>query len=160
MKKAKRMTRTDAIILLILGLILGTVFTFFVRHSNEPITKEEALHTTAAFASYEEQFRRNRIQEIIVRFHDHEQLYIDGTCIDEEVRNQIRSLSDGAVVSLIVHPKSNTIMEMHAGGMIILTFQDTAERLAGESVGFTVLGVLCYALAGLALVRLLFGKWR
>ena len=42
MKKSKKMTRREAILLVVIGLIMGTVFTFGTKYWNAPITQNEA----------------------------------------------------------------------------------------------------------------------
>ena len=129
MKNKKSMTRGEAWFLLITGLILGTVFTFGMQYWNAPITQEEAIHTTAIYESYATQRERGRVKEIILRFEDHEQLYIDGVCISDELLDSIDNLAPSTELSMIVHPNSNTIMELHADNQMLLEFQNTSEKL-------------------------------
>lgn len=123
------MTRGEAWFLLITGLIMGTVFTFGMQYWNAPITQEEAIHTTAIYESYATQRERGRVKEIILRFEDHEQLYIDGVCISDELLDSIDNLAPSTELSMIVHPNSNTIMELHADNQMLLEFQNTSEKL-------------------------------
>ena len=129
MKNKKSMTRGEAWLLLITGLIMGTVFTFGMQYWNAPITQEEAIHTTAIYESYATQRERGRVKEIILRFEDHEQLYIDGVCISDELLDSIDNLAPSTELSMIVHPNSNTIMELHADNQMLLEFQNTSEKL-------------------------------
>ena len=129
MKNKKSMTRGEAWFLLITGLIMGTVFTFGMQYWNAPITQEEAIHTTAIYESYATQRERGRVKEIILRFEDHEQLYIDGVCISDELLDSIDNLAPSTELSMIVHPNSNTIMELHADNQMLLEFQNTSEKL-------------------------------
>ena len=156
MKNKQSMTTGEAWFLLIAGLLMGTVFTFGMQYWNAPVTQEESIHTTAIYESYATQRERGRVKEIIVRFKDHEQLYIDGGCID--VLNSIDRLTPGTELSMIIHPNSNTIMELHADNQVLLEFQNTAEKLAGEATGFMGLGLFCYVLSACGLIRLLFRK--
>lgn len=154
------MTKIEAWFLLIAGLIMGTVFTFGMQYWNAPVTKEESIHTTAIYESYATQRERGRVKEIIVRFKDHEQLYIDGVCINDMLLNSIDSFVPGIELSMIVHPNSNTIMELHADNQVLLEFQNTSEKLTGEATGFMGLGLFCYVLSACGLIRLLFRKRR
>ena len=129
MKYKISMTRGEAWFLLITGLIMGTVFTFGMQYWNAPITQEEAIHTTAIYESYATQRERGRVKEIILRFEDHEQLYIDGVCISDELLDSIDNLAPSTELSMIVHPNSNTIMELHADNQMLLEFQNTSEKL-------------------------------
>ena len=117
------MAKGDAWFLLIAGLIMGTVFTFGMQYWNAPISQEEAICTTAVYTSYTEQLERGHVKEMIVRFEDHEQLYIDGACINEELRDRIHNLEPGTELSLIVHPNSNTLyMFSHLCAIIAFRF--------------------------------------
>ena len=160
MKKSKKMTKSEAIFMLIAGLIMGTVFTFGMKYWNAPVTKEESIHTTAIYESYATQRERGRVKEIIVRFKDHEQLYIDGVCINDMLLDSIDSFVPGIELSMIVHPNSNTIMELHTDSRVLLEFQNTSEKLTGEATGFMGLGLFCYVLSACGLISLLFRKRR
>ena len=160
MKNNRSMIKVKAWFLLIAGLIMGTVFTFGMQYWNAPVTKEESIHATAIYESYATQPEQGRVKEIIVRFKDHEQLYIDGACINDMLLNSIDNLVPGIELSMIVHPNSNTIMELHADNQVLLEFQNTSEKLTGEATGFMGLGLFCYVLSAYGLINLLFWKKR
>ena len=160
MKNNRSMTKVEAWFLLIAGFIMGTVFTFGMQYWNAPVTKEESIHATAIYESYATQRERGRVKEITVRFKDHEQLYIDGACINDMLLNSIDNLVPGIELSMIVHPNSNTIMELHADNQVLLEFQNTSEKLTCEATGFMGLGLLCYVLSVCGLISLLFRKRR
>ena len=141
------MTRFEAIFLLIAGLIMGTVFTFGMKYWNAPITQDEAQQVTAIFSSVKEKLRRGHVQEIIVRFENHKQLYIDGRCIDSRLCDAISEIVPGTVIEMMVHPNSNIILEMKVGTTKILQFQDSVRRLSSEVSGFMYLGFFCYLMA-------------
>lgn len=149
----------EAIFLLIAGLILGTVFTFGMRYWNAPVTREEAVQKTATFFSYEKQYRKGRIRGIEVRFADCEQLEIDRTCITEEMLDKLDNLKTGTVVAMLVHPNSDTILELNTEKMQVLNFEDSVKRLTSEVTGFTCLGIFCYIMAVLGLLGL-FESWK
>lgn len=154
------MTKGEAWFLLIAGFIMGTVFTFGMQYWNAPVTKEESIHTTAIYESYATQREQGRVKEIIVRFKDHEQLYIDGVCINDKLLRSIDHLAPGIEMAMIVHPSSNTILELHADNQVLLEFQNTSEMLTGEATGFMGLGLFCYVLSACGLISLLFRKRR
>lgn len=156
MKNKRPMAKGEAWFLLIAGFIMGTVFTFGMQYWSAPVTKEESIHATAIYESYATQREQGRVKEIIVRFIDHEQLYIDGACINDRLLNSIDSLVPGTELSMIVHPNSNTILELHADNQVLLEFQNTSEKLTGEATGFMGLGLFCYVLSACGLISLLF----
>ncbi len=92
MKRVKKMTKAEAIFLLIAGVMMGTVFTFGMQYWNAPITKDELLQVIAIFSSHEEIKRRGNVQEIILQFENYEQLYIDGVCVDDKLSEDVRKI--------------------------------------------------------------------
>ena len=160
MKKKRAMTKAEAWFLLTAGLIMGTVFTFGMRYWNAPVTREEAVHTTAVYSSCVTPQEQGRVKEIILRFDGHEQLYIDGACIDDELLESIATLDPGTVLSMTVHPNSDKILELRTDSLVLLGFQATSEKLTGEATGFMGLGLFCYALSVWGLAGLLFRKSR
>ncbi len=160
MKKSKSMTKAEAIFLLVAGLFMGTVFTFLVQYANAPVSREESRHITAVFSSYGTQRERGRVKEIIVRFADHDQLYIDGSCISDALLDSVEILSPGTELTMIVHPNSNTILDLRVGKLVLLEFEAASNKLAKEAKGFLGLGLFCYVLSACGLCRLVFGKRR
>ena len=148
MKKLKEefvgMSKRTAAFLLIAGLILGTFFTFGVRYWNAPIAREDTQQITATFSSSIERLKHGRVQEIILRFDDHKELRIDGSCVSNTLLEAIELLEPGSVLEMGVHPNSNTILELRCGTSKYLDFEDAMKHLGRESVGFTVLGIFCY----------------
>ena len=160
MKSKKAMTKMEAWFLLIAGLFLGTVFTFGMQYWNAPVARGDAIHATVVFSSYTESRRDGHVKEIIVRFEDHEQLYIDGSCINEQVRNGLDTIAPGMKVDLLIHPNSNTILDFRMGNSVVLEFENTSEKLASEATGFGGLGLFLYILAAYGLFNLVFQKRR
>ena len=160
MKKSKKMTKNEAIFMLVTGLIIGTVFTFGMKYWNAPITQDEAQQVTAVFSSYKETKRHGHTQEIILRFDDHEQLYIDGVCIDNDLCDVISEIMPGTILKMIVHPNSNTVLEMEIGTTKILEFHDSAQKLSSETSGFMYLGIFCYVMALIGAGYFIFPKRR
>ena len=160
MKKSKMMTKSEAIFMLIAGLIMGTVFTFGMKYWNAPITQNETQQVTATFSSAKESLRWGHVQEIIIHFDDHEQLYIDGVCIDNELCDLVSEITPGTVIEMMVHPNSNTILEMQVGTTKLLKFQDSVQKLTSEASGFMYLGIFCYITALIGVGYFIFPKLR
>lgn len=146
-KALKEMSIGEAIFLLIAGMIMGTVFTFGMKYWNAPITKDEVQQVTAIFSSAKEIYGRSGVNEIIVRFEDHEQLFIDGSCINDEICDAINDIAPSTIVEMLVHPNSDSIVEMKVGTMKLLDFQDSIQKLSSEASGFMYIGVFCYIMA-------------
>lgn len=156
MKNGKSGASGETIFLLIAGLLMGTVFVFGMRYWNAPVKTEDAIHTTAIFSSYDERFGKgHHTKGIDVFFDDCQQLSIDGACVNHELRSKLDHISSGTKVDLIIHPNANTILDMRNGDTVVLDFNDTSEKLSNEKDGFLALGLLCYAAATYALIRLI-----
>ena len=155
MKPKQKMSKYEAIFLLIAGSLLGTVFVFGMAYWNAPIEQKDTPQIVANFLSYNERFdRRYHSKGIDVFFSDHEQLYIDGSCVNTNLREALNSLPKNTTVHLFIHPNSSTIMEMRIGARVILSFQEVQQKLSFEKDGFLALGFLCYLAAICGLLNL------
>lgn len=150
--KKPSMSLGDALFLWIAGCVLGTVFTFGMQFWNAPVTPGEAIDTTAIFSSFREKKENGHVQEIILRFEDHDQLSIAGVCIDPSLERKVDSLTPGTPVAMLVHPNSNTILQLRTGTMELLDFEESVSKLSSEAKGFTYLGVFCYLLSATGFV--------
>lgn len=155
MRQFKDMTEGEKIVDAILGLVLGTIFIFGVGYWTGPVTRAEARNITATFSSFQESRKRGDVEEITLRFDDHEQLYIDGTCITEALCEEIEALAPHTVVRLLVHPNSNTVLEMTVGETTLLNLEESVEKLSSETSGFKVMGCVCYVLAVGGLIQVI-----
>lgn len=156
--KKKPLSTIDAVFLLIAGLFIGTVFTFGMRYWNAPVAREEAVAVTATFASSKESRDNGDVKEILLRFEDHDQLHIDGSCITEALRSRVSAITPGTTLSLLVHPNSSTILELRMGEDTLLEFEYAAEKLTREADMFMGLGIFLYAMAAWGLASLIFRK--
>ena len=153
MRQFKNMTEGEKIVEAIFGLVLGTIFIFGMGHWNAPVTRAEARDITATFSSFQESRKRGEVREIILRFDDHEQ-------IDEALCGEIEALAPHTVVRLLVHPNSNTILEMTVGETTLLNLEESVEKLSGEAIGFRALGCVCYVLAIGGLIQVIVSNRR
>lgn len=147
--------KESASFLVIAGLILGTVFCVGMHYWEASVTKDEAIRVRAVYSSFQGSFRRGHLREILIRFQDHEQLSIVGVCLNSEVVQKVEALQPGTVLELYVHPNSSTILEMSAQGDVILTFDETVEKLSAEVSGFMVLGIFMYLFAAAGAFKLI-----
>lgn len=158
------MGKVDCWILIIVGTLIGTVFTFGMHYWNAPVTQAEAVRVTAVYESYElvyghsRKHRSNSLNEIRLHFADHETLSIDSACVDDDLPASIAALPEGAVLQLLVHPNSDNILSLRAGDAELLHFDETVAALTGEMTGFLFLGLFMYAGAAVGAYYLLTGK--
>ena len=143
-----------AVFMLAIGVLLGSIFTFGMQYWNKNIPREECTVVKTQFLSYDEIWHAKptiSIVEIAIDCADGNRYFIDGVSINEELRNQLSSLSQNDNITLLIHPNSNTIVEFSSGNTILLSFNDTINKLDGEASGFLFLGLFMYffALVGL-----------
>lgn len=168
--RRKRMDPGEAVALIILGLFLGTIFTFGMHYWNQPVTREDAVYVDATFSGFKEQpghqirwrignrtikTRRGSNAPIILEFSDHEDLTIDGCCVNDALFAQLQAIQSGATISCIVHPNSDTVLEVVADNMLLISFDDAVVLLSSEQRGFFVLGIIMYIGALYGLLNLL-----
>lgn len=160
-KRKRKMSTAEAYILLIIGLIMGTVFTFGEWYWNAPVEIEDGVSVTASFLEYDIWYgKRRNIQEIKVIFSDYDHLCIDGSCVNPTLLQNLQMLNKGEEIQLIVHPNSDTILQMTSENKTILSFEETQDILSHERNGFSILGILMYASAAYALILLLGKNYR
>ena len=136
-----------AIFLLIVGLFLGSVFTFGMQYWNSKVTREECTLLETKFISYKEIRKPKRpmeIKEIAIDCVNDERYFIDGVSINTDLRNALSELSEQQKISLLIHPNSNTIVEFATENGNILAFNETIRKLGGEATGFLFLGLFMY----------------
>lgn len=149
MKKRKnKISRGESLLLVIIGLFLGTVFTFGNQYWNADVKQSDTVQKEAIFASYREIFGKGyNTKGIYVYFLDYDQLYIDGTCVNEKLRADLNDIEPGTRVTLMLHPNSDTILDMRIEEYVILEFDTTQDKINKESDAFFVMGLIHYAMA-------------
>ena len=147
--KYKAPTFGEALTILVLGLILGTVFIFGIQHWNEKVSREDCTIVESLFLSYNQRWRvkGNRIKEISVDCSNDERYFIGEVLITEELNQKLSELHSGDRICLLIHPNSSKIMELSAGETTLISFEDSSKLMQGEKTGFLILGALCYVFA-------------
>lgn len=151
MAKAEKISRTQAVFVAIAGLFIGTVFTFGMSYWNASIKYEEAIPTEAVFSDFEViygvNFRRvSSLTPNAVRlyFDDGSSFSIDGCCYNDELRKNLASTPSGTEFSMLLHPNSNSVLELRTENRVLLEFNESIEQLSGEKSGFKTLGIVMY----------------
>ena len=158
-KKEKQKTSPGtAVMLLVVGLILGSIFVFGSQYWGEPIQREDAIEISATYEAYEinpGKIRKHHIKQIEISIADHSSVYIDGACVSEDVKDGIKELPEGAKLNMLVHPNSDTVWELKHGDKTILSFEKSQKDIKNENVGFIILGIFMYFCAFIGLSSLL-----
>ncbi len=146
-----------AIGLLLVGILLGSIFTFGMQHWNREISRDSCTLITTQFLSYNE-IRQHKhptkIKEIAIDCANGETYFIDGTSINTKLRNALTAMSEQEHITLLIHPNSNTILELSTERDKILVFEDTIHQLDNETTGFLLLGIFLYICSLVSLFHL------
>ena len=167
-RRKTRLDKVECILLLIIGLLMGTVFVFGMGYWNAAIEPAEAISVTAQYEGYEPHYRRvkgsalrKKVNVVDLLFTDHDRLTLDSSCINQDLTAEINKLSPGTTLELLVHPNGGeTILSITSGGRILLSFDEAMEYLSVERRGFLLLGLFCYILAGISACKLITGSYR
>ena len=150
-----------AAVLLILGSIFGTVFTFGMQYWDADIQREDASEISGGFESYRVVYGygrphgSNQINEIKINLVGCEPVSIDGACVTEALIDRIDAIEEGTELQLLVHPNSSTIWELKDGEETILDFEYAKQHIKLENTGFAYLGYFMYFCAVAGLLSLL-----
>lgn len=148
-----------AIFLLLAGLFLGTIFTFGMRYWHAPVSREDCTQVNTEFVSYRERTRRGSIQLIYIDCANGQRYELDGACISQPVLEGVENLQPQEPITLLIHPNSDTILELSGTSGTLMAFDNAAQRVAGDTLLFTVLGILMYA-AALGGLYMLIRQWK
>ena len=166
-RKKTKLDRYECILLIIVGLLIGTVFTVGMGYWNATVEPADAIAVTATYQGYDidhrtrRNFTRKRIAEVDLQFTDHEELSIDGSCAGNDLLASLDALQKGDILDMLVHPNGeDTILSISSDGETILAYENVIKNLSVERWGFFGLGLVCYFCAGLGAYCLITGKYR
>lgn len=164
MKKVK-VSLSSAIGLFVVGIFLGSVFTFGMQYWNASVEHDSCISVETQFISYKnihKLLNKYVIKEIAIDCSNEQRYFIDGVSINSELESELSELEASDNISLLIHPNSDTIVEFRTEDKTILEFEETIEELDSESTGFLFLGIFMYlcSLCGLYYIILYFVKKR
>ena len=141
----------QAVVLLVIGLLIGTVFTVLMHHTQGPVAMDEARPISAVMkdvrGNYGRRNRRNSLREILIRFEEHAQLKIDDPVANQAMLDKLMSVEPGSTFDMLVHPNSATILSLHVDGKEIINFDTAMAKLRMENTAFFWMGVCAYVFA-------------
>jgi len=139
------------IVFIVLGSVLGSIFTYNCLYFNQIIDCEEAIVATGRFDSYEFSYGKGgAVSEVRINFIDRGELYID-TAYHVEMDEKLEDLEKGDQLNMLLHPNSEAIWELTAEKSVILSFDDAKSRTQFEN------GFFMFFLVGLCLICFLLG---
>lgn len=140
--------------LLVFGILLGSVFVFGMQYWNSDVTRETCTFIETRFVDYTEIRQRSRIKEIAIDCTDGERYFIDGVSINTELRKSLSELTKQDSITLLIHPYSNTILELSHKKDTLLAFENTTNKLNEETKSFLVFGFIMYLCSAIGLCGL------
>lgn len=145
------------IFFVILGIVLGNVFTIGTWYWGKPIEKADAINVDATFDSYEYIYGRyGGVSEICILFSDRDELFIDGAVYSDSIESSLKLLAKGDKLYMLLHPNSGNIWEMKSYNYTILSFDDAKSCMLFENYAFSVVlgsfSYFCSLLGALSLI--------
>ena len=139
------------IVFIVLGGVLGSIFTYNCLYLNQIIDREEAIVATGRFDSYEFSYGKGgAVSEVRIDFIDRGELYID-TAYHVEMDEKLEVLEKGEQLNMLLHPNSEAIWELTTEKSVILSFDDAKIRTQFEN------GFFMFFLVGLCLICISLG---
>ena len=139
------------IVFIVLGGVLGSIFTYNCLYLNQIIDREEAIVATGRFDSYEFSYGKGgAVSEVRIDFIDRGELYID-TAYHVEMDEKLEVLEKGEQLNMLLHPNSEAIWELTTEKSVILSFDDAKSRTQFEN------GFFMFFLVGLCLICISMG---
>ena len=157
-RRSKPVSKSEAIAMLVIGLLLGTLFIFGELYWHAPVQRQELRYVDAVYVRY--QYHDTRHQSMTVSFEDGEVYDIAVECVNDELLQQLDAIAPGTVLHLGLHPNSSTILEITDHGRTVMPFAHAAKRVKFRARGFLLLGLFLYAAAGYGLYLLVKQKAR
>ena len=144
--KIKKLTQTEAVLLLIAELFVGTVFTFGMRYWNKTVSREECTVVQTQLVSYHKRKRikQSKIKEIEIDCSNGQKYLIYNAYINDNLINALSKLSEIESITLLIHPNREQIVEFSGQNGTVMSFDETMHRLKSESYCFFFLGLFMY----------------
>jgi hypothetical protein len=158
--KDDTITLSQSLVLLVVGLLLGTVFTFGQQYWNKTVTKEECTYIEAEFLDYKEIKQRSRVTQIAIDCIDGERYFIGQKLINTTLREALAEIENNDDITMLIHPTGGDILELTHNETELMSFDDSMEALGKNAKTFGYLGLFMYlaSLMGLVCAVLNIGK--
>ena len=158
MKKASKnesLSLGQSVLLLVIGVFLGCIFTFGMQYWNQEVTRDNCTIVETQFIDYRITKNRSANREVVLNCSDSKRYFIDGELINSELKNNLSRLKTNDEITLLIHPNSDSVVEFSAGDVTLIKFDEAIDKLGNEATAFLYLGVFMYLCALLGLVNVL-----
>ena len=143
------------IFMIVLGVVIGSVMVVGTWYWGELIGRDEAIPISANYETYELEYGRyGSVSGVELIFTDREPLYINAECYRVSVQDSLDDLDKGDRLDMLRHPNSDDVWEIKRGEDVILSFDESVERVRAGNIGFTLIGVFGYLVAALGITSL------
>ncbi len=149
------MTLEQAVLFLVVGIILGTVFTFGQQYWKAPILREDTIPVEAEYSYHTQRLVRPDSHAVSIHCSNGEIYSIDAHCVTYDILDFVDTLEKGTKLNMLIHPNSDTILSLDVGGDSILDFDKVQKNLDYANSGFLCLGIFLYIIAVCGAVRLI-----
>ena len=149
--KNESLSLGQSVLLLVIGVFLGCIFTFGMQHWNQEVTRDNCTIVETQFIDYRITKNRTANREVILNCSDSKRYFIDGVLINSELKNNLSKLKTNDEIILLIHPNSNSVVEFSAGDVTLIKFDEAINKLGNEATEFLVLGMFMYLCALLGL---------
>lgn len=142
----KKESLSDAVKIIVIGLLLGTVFTFGQQFWSATVTRNECTVVETTFVDYEYNhgLGRYKSKSLSVVCGDGERYWFDSASIYYSLMDELDAIVPGEEITLLLHPNSDVILELATENKVILSFDEAMEDVAGERTFFFYMGILMY----------------
>ena len=154
-KKNESLSLSQSVLLLVIGVFLGCIFTFGMQHWNQEVTRDNCTIIETQFIDYRITKNRTANREVILNCSDSKRYFIDGVLINSELKNNLSKLKTNDEITLMIHPNGNSVVEFLAGDVTFIKFDEAIGKLGREVTAFLYLGMFMYLCALLGLVNII-----
>ena len=142
----KKESLSDAVKIIVIGLLLGTVFTFGQQFWSATVTRNACTVVETTFVDYEYDrgIGRYNSESLSVDCGDGERYRFDSASIYYSLMDELDAIVPGEEITLLLHPNSDVILELATEDEVILSFEEAMEDVAGERTFFFYMGILMY----------------
>ena len=135
------------IIVALLAVIMATFF-IFMKVDFAPITAEECV----SYAGVYQKYRVDGKDYIDLSFDDERVFVIHHACGSSELYEKLDAVMPGTQLELRINPNVEYVVEIRAGGRLILDMDTAQNAMLREANAFMWLGIAVYAMAAFLLV--------
>ncbi len=135
-------TRPKIRFLLIISMLIAFFFLLDSLIMSSPVELSEAIQTEVHYESYKAIKGKRGISSFYLHFSDHQNLQIHQRNVTDSLIRHLNELQPGTKLTLLLHPRSSTILSIHSGSLELLNFDAALRLMAIERQRLLILSVL------------------